>query len=262
MNTVQINKSDLIKAIKENCSKFGDSFLGLYVDVDGDIDCTDLNRSGNSMLILGFGGMGEFTDSEGRYSDDDNYDAQDVAEYIVGDQECLMWGGTILEDDGSEADYKFNVYDQSKMTIESVEMSGFGVEDETTVSVLVHDSNNNSEKFHIQTVDNECRGDLGCWIITDLSDGDIDCDEYPQFDIDLVVSKAEEFIKSRRVEKHTDYIIDNESAYLIVKHDSVDVVTRNSAFINSDTSSYQREFSDAIKTFGNEAEALAYLEEL
>ena len=122
MNTVQINKADLTKAIQGNCHKFGDAFLGLYVDIDGEIECTDLNRSGDSMLILSFGGMGEFTDSEGRYSDDDKYDAKDVAEYIVGDQECLMWGGTILEDDGSEVDYKFNVYDQSKMTIENIEI--------------------------------------------------------------------------------------------------------------------------------------------
>ncbi|GAF85103.1 unnamed protein product, partial [marine sediment metagenome] len=185
MNTIQINKNDLIKAIEESCNKFGDSFLGLYVDVDGDIECTDLQRSGDSTLILGFGGMGEYTDLNGLYSDDEGYDAKGTAEYIVENQE-LEFSGTILEDDGSETDYEFNVYDQSEMTVECVEMSDFGVEDDTTISVLVRDSNNNSEKFHVQTVDNEYRGDLGCWITTDTSYDDIDTDDYPQFDIDLV----------------------------------------------------------------------------
>lgn len=109
MKTVTINKQDLITSIESNCTSFGDPFLGLYVDVDGNIDCVELSSSGNSMPILTFAGMGGFQDDNDLHADDENYDAIGVATYIVNDGECLKWSGSLLTDDGSEIEYKFEV---------------------------------------------------------------------------------------------------------------------------------------------------------
>lgn len=112
MNTVKINKNVLIKALEENCNKFGDSFLGLYVDVEGNIECTDLQRSGDSMLILGFSGMGDYVDNGGLHADDESYDCKGVAEYIVNDeQDPLETSGAIQNIEGSETYYSFNFID-------------------------------------------------------------------------------------------------------------------------------------------------------
>ena len=109
MNTVAINKQDLINAIKNNCSSFGDPFMGLYVNASGEIDCTQLSESGDSMPILTFSGMGEFTDDGGLLPSDNDYDALDVAKYIVDDGECLTWNGTLVKDDGAEGKYTFKI---------------------------------------------------------------------------------------------------------------------------------------------------------
>lgn len=107
MKTVTINKQDLITWIESNCTSFGDPFLGLYVDVDGNIDCVEASSSGNLMPILTFAGMGGFQDDNDLHVDDENYDAIGVANYIVDDGECLKWFGSLLSEDGSEIECKF-----------------------------------------------------------------------------------------------------------------------------------------------------------
>ncbi|MBB1333941.1 hypothetical protein [Pseudoalteromonas sp. SR41-6] len=109
MKKIFISKKDLIQAIEDNCSDFGNPFSGLYVDVEGCIACTEKSSSGNSMAILTFSGMGEFVDENGLYADDENYDAAGVAKYIVEEGECLNLSGSLLSDDGSEIEYKFEI---------------------------------------------------------------------------------------------------------------------------------------------------------
>lgn len=109
MKTVTVNKQDLITLIESNCKKFGDPYLGLYVDVYGNIDCVEQGSCGNSMPILTFAGMGGFQDDNNLHTDDENYDAPAVAKYIVDDGECLKWSGSLLSDDGSKVEYKFEV---------------------------------------------------------------------------------------------------------------------------------------------------------
>ncbi len=130
-------------------------------------------------------------------------------------------------------------------------------DDGTTVAVTV-----NNETFYVQTVDGVYRGDLGCWITTDTSDGEIDYDDYTDFDIDDIVKTAEKYIQSLTEEIETDYKINNKTVYIIIRNNNVDVVTHNEGFINKDTSSYQREFSAPIESFDNKNEALQYLSKL
>lgn len=144
------------------------------------------------------------------------------------------------------------------MIIERIEIADF-CEDETTVSVTAT-ANDIEETFHVQTVDGINRSDLGCWITTDSSQGDIDSDDYPDFDIDLIVDEAECFIQMMTTEEKTEHRIDGEDVYLIINDDRVKVVTRNPDYINQFSSSYQREFSEPLKVFDTREEALEYLE--
>lgn len=141
------------------------------------------------------------------------------------------------------------------MIITNIEMWDF---DETTVEITAV-ANDNKETFYVQTVDGVHRGDLGCWITTFSSDGDIDSEDYPDFDIEEIIKEAEEFIQSTTIEEWTNHFIDNERVYLITNTSGTHVVTRNNNYINKDASSYQREFSDPIATFDTREEALNYV---
>lgn len=109
MKVIEINKQDLIKSIAVNCTLFGDPFMGLYVDSDGNIDCVEQSESGDSMPVLTFAGMGGFQDDNGLHTDDEQYDATGVAEYIVESGDCLKFNGTLLNDSGEDVEYKFTL---------------------------------------------------------------------------------------------------------------------------------------------------------
>lgn len=147
--------------------------------------------------------------------------------------------------------------------IKKVELGNIESED-NTVSVTVI-SNGREETFHVQTVDNEYRPDLGCWILTDYAEGDIDIDDYPEFDVQEIIKKAENFMQSKVKVEPTDYKIEGDQVYLkiyprpIMK---VEVVTKNSNFINKVHSTHEREFSDPIETFVDREDAIDYLENL
>ncbi|MFW5872130.1 MAG: hypothetical protein ACOCUT_03400 [bacterium] len=148
-----------------------------------------------------------------------------------------------------------------KQEIKKIEMADRYGEEDTTVSITVS-SNNKEETFHVQTVDNEYRPDLGCWIVVDDEDGDIDIDDYPDFDIQEIIKKAEEFIQAEVKEEPTNYQIDGEWVYLKIYRNKVEAVAKNSEFINKVHSTYQREFSDPIETFMDREDAIDYLESL
>lgn len=148
---------------------------------------------------------------------------------------------------------------------DSMEIINTGISDfcdeQTTVEVEAKSFHGESETFHVQTVDGFYRRDLGCLVMTNSSAGDIDFNDYPTFDARKILRTAEKYIKSIIKEEHTGFTIGNETVYLLIKNESVDVVTRNSNFINADTSNYQREFSDAIKTFSSREDAIQYLKD-
>lgn len=119
------------------------------------------------------------------------------------------------------------------------------------------------QTFFVQTNDGVYRSDLGCWITTDGSNGDIGSDNnYPTFSIQKVIEAAEKYLKTVRSELLTDYKINHEDVYLIEQNNEFIVVTRNSNFINPDSSSYQEEFSDPITFCDSKEEAIEYLDEL
>ncbi|MFW5872131.1 MAG: hypothetical protein ACOCUT_03405 [bacterium] len=144
--------------------------------------------------------------------------------------------------------------------IKKIEISNFDDEG-TTVSVTVV-NNDKEETFYVQTVDGEFRSDLGCWILTDFSGGDIDYDDYPNFNFPEIIKKAEKFIQEQVQEEKTNFKIDGEYIYLLITDDDVKVVVENSQFVNKQTSSYQRKYSDPIETFDSREDALEYLESL
>ena len=131
-------------------------------------------------------------------------------------------------------------------------------EDRTTVEIRAS-AGDCEEVFYVQTVDGVFRSDLGCWVLSTTSDGDISYDDYPLFDFDEIISAAEEFMQAQVEEERTDFIINNKRVYLIIKNDNVDVVTKNENYINPQTSSYQREFSEPLESFTDRDAALNYL---
>lgn len=149
------------------------------------------------------------------------------------------------------------------MFIKKVEISDFD-EELTTVSVTAQ-SFEGERTFNIQTVDGECRRDLGCWITTDDAYDDIDHDDYPLYDIEEIVNEAEVYIQHLTKEKPTEYSIVGSDIYLIVLLNRVTLVIKNPDFINSDTSSYQRKYipisyvDDGEKVFDNEEGAIKWL---
>ena len=132
-------------------------------------------------------------------------------------------------------------------------------EDQTTVQVTVGDGVGEVTVFDVQTIGGVYRCDLGCWITTDKSDGDIDRDDYPHIDIDTVIKRAEKYIQSITTEHCTDYLINGERVYIIETANKSEIVIKNSNFINSDTSSYQCEFSDPLASFDTKEEAEEYI---
>ena len=80
--------------------------------------------------------------------------------------------------------------------------------------------------------------------------------------MDAVIEAAESYIDSKQEVEVTNYCVDNQYVDLIIKSGSVDIVARNQNFVNADTSSYQRLYSDPIKTFDTRDEAIEYLDGL
>lgn len=150
---------------------------------------------------------------------------------------------------------------KSSQKITEIDFADF-CEDNSTIAVTV-ESNKDKETFYVQTVDGEFRSDLGCWVIAENSSGeDVDEDDYPNFDIADIVREAECFIQDEIKYEFTEYEIAGETAWLVISPLNVKVVTENRNFINKHSSSYEREFSEAIETFDNKEEAIEYLEKV
>lgn len=143
--------------------------------------------------------------------------------------------------------------------IKQAEIADFCDEGDT-VSVTA-EADNEVRMFHVQMTDNAHRPDLGCWILTDGADGDIDPEDFPAFDIGEIIEYAERFIQATVKEEATRFILNGDDVYLLIGPEKVDIVTRNRNFINKETSSYQREYSDPIATFDTRHKAINHLSE-
>lgn len=77
-------------------------------------------------------------------------------------------------------------------------------DDSESVEVTAESKKGNEEQFIVQLVDNKHRSDLGCWVTTWYSDGEIDCDDFPDFDIDEIIWNAERFAKNEFNEKYNE----------------------------------------------------------
>lgn len=126
-----------------------------------------------------------------------------------------------------------------------------------TVEVKAINAIGETETFYVQTTDGLYRSDLGCWLLTSTSDGDIDQDDYPFFDFDLIVSEAEKCVQDDYEIKDTK----SSELYLKVYCDKVEVVKINRNFTNQYQSSYQTEYT-LVETFNNEGDADEYITEL
>lgn len=131
--------------------------------------------------------------------------------------------------------------------------------EEETVEVTACNALGIAKTFYVQTTDGLYRQDLGCWIFVDEDHANIDFSDYEGFDKDEIVNAAEIYLSEERTEEIMEFSINHENVYLISFRDKVDVVTENLNFINKDTSSYQRKFSEPIATYDTREEALEYL---
>lgn len=144
------------------------------------------------------------------------------------------------------------------MKIINVDFTDF---DDTTVEVTA-EAKNKRETFYVQTVDGEFRSDLGCWIITRDCGEDINYSDYEEFDIKTIIKVAENFLENEIDQEITDYQINGKTVYLLNDRGTFKVVTENPQFINADTSTFQRRFSDVIAEFDSKEEAFEYLDGL
>lgn len=131
----------------------------------------------------------------------------------------------------------------------------------TTITVEAEDGEGRKETFHVQTADGRFRADLGCWLLHESIDGDVENKHFPTFDLIRVMGAADDYIK-REMTEHREYGCHGKIIYLLHYGDErIDVVVENGEFINPDTSTYMREFSDPLGSFDTREEALEWLEE-
>ncbi len=76
------------------------------------------------------------------------------------------------------------------MELLAISISDF---DDTTVTVAAKEAGV-VEVFHVQTYEGKHNSTVGCWILNDNTDGDVDVNKFPQFNFDVIVEEAENFI--------------------------------------------------------------------
>jgi hypothetical protein len=137
---------------------------------------------------------------------------------------------------------------------------GIFYDDDDTVEVTAISAIGESETFHVQTTDGLHRQDLNCWMTAPYGDGDghdIHGDDYPFFDLGLIVEKAEQLVQNSYEIKWTKC----SGLYLKVYSDKVQIVEENRNFINEHHSSGETEYS-LVETFTDESDANKYIAEL
>lgn len=83
--------------------------------------------------------------------------------------------------------------DSNKTIIIELAIAEF-CEDQTTVDVFAQSSKQEFETFYVQTHNGKYNTQLGCWLTTSTSVGEIDQDDFPNFDFNLIIEAAEEYL--------------------------------------------------------------------
>ncbi len=145
------------------------------------------------------------------------------------------------------------------MKITNVELADFDDDyEDDTVAVTVETAEA-ERTFYVQTVDEEHRTDLGCWITTSDYGGDVSYDDYPDVDFQAVINAAELYIGDKTVlHEIEDIEIECESVALLERAGTFYVVTENSRFLNSTASAYERRYSELAR-FDDKQLALDYI---
>ena len=136
---------------------------------------------------------------------------------------------------------------------------------EDGVKVIALDSENMEEIFFVQITGNEYRPDLGCWITTETSNGNIDPDDFPEFDIDEIIDAAEKHattnFNDEFEEKEIGFNceINNQSVYMRIKKitGEVELVIRDDGYIGS----YQLRYIETGMRFCSTVEAEEYADQ-
>ena len=98
---------------------------------------------------------------------------------------------------------------ENKMIITSIQTEEYGVDVSAEIynpklSNLENQVSDNEETFTVQLFDNRYRSGLGCRITPLNSGGDINEDDYPDFDMSVIIEAAEQHLskmnKSRAVD--------------------------------------------------------------
>ena len=227
MKTHTINKNGMQQIVEQLKAKCKPSVFNGWLD-DDLID----SRESKEMLSAWASDLEETLDSE-------NGDEIEISEHqtISGHTEFIY-----VTDEGIDTTVI------SRMSI--------NIDFDDTVEVTAINGVGETETFHVQTTDGLFRSDLGCWILAPGNDGDIDQDDYPFFDFDLIVSEAEKYVRDTYEIKETA----NSELYFKVYNNKVEIVELNRHFINSDSSSYQTEYK-LVETFDDEDDADKYITE-
>lgn len=148
----------------------------------------------------------------------------------------------------------------SKTTILNSNMF-FDCPDGTTVEITA-EACDTTETFYVQTSEGEYRSDLGCWITTINSNGNILASDYPDFDFDLIIKEAEAVIKAERDLTDTKHNTTNDqNIFIVFENNEYKVLALNHDFINSDTNSYQHRFDEELDSFCTKKEAIDFVKE-
>lgn len=141
------------------------------------------------------------------------------------------------------------------MEITNTSTEEFGIEVTATAA-------GKEETFYVQLTDNKYRNDLGCWVTTDTSDGDIDQDDYQDFDVSQIIEAAEkhaseEFINNYDEEEiEFNCSINSCSVYMRIEKntDEVELVIKDTGYVGD----YQRRYKETGVKFENRSEAEEY----
>ena len=140
------------------------------------------------------------------------------------------------------------------MIITSIRLEDYGVD-------VTAETDDNEETFTVQLCDNKYRSGLGCWITTSKSGGDINEDDYPDFDMSAIIEAAEQHALAEFKANYTETTIDFHCAindcHVVMRTDKagdVELIIEDCGHIGS----YERRYRETGVTFDSEEDALEY----
>ena len=130
------------------------------------------------------------------------------------------------------------------------------------VKVGAVSSHGEQENFYVQLTDNAYMPSLGSWITTDDCGEDIDQDDYPDFDFDVIIEAAEDFAKedfeSNFTEKEVNFNVRINSKAVVMhicnETGKTELLVKNVG----NFSDHEREYPERGIIFTSEAGALKF----